>query len=431
MLAERAALAYALVSCDLRLYPRRVFLAFFPTKNRPFGADTLRSLNEAAQIYAQRKETIPVRDRAFYEVLLADAHEVGGFLQRLLQSETFEPESVIKEAFQIAEKHLRLRLGLPWERLPISIHDTYPPPMDWQDTYAFTARHRISDQVGPGIYYKRDHLFPGLVEIATIHENIHVATPAPGQLHSLDNGIADFLAFAIYFDERRDPVAIRAYRDYLLEVSPTLCEYPIYFRAVLSLVQQLGMRGLLRLLRVRMGRPDSVDWHGLLEACRAGKIELADIPEADEVGNPAGFDELEEAALRAGAIGSYPDVLLVVSPLAYLVMNEIRTSGPIPNEAIRGRLRLDNRDFEEARAELIDFRLINSSVVSAGELLYVKPKDNFIASDALSVLGSRAVRVAPEVSVSAASVLKSLSHGFHTYAVAGPAVGPRDDENVR
>lgn len=427
MLAERAALAYALVSCELRLYPRRVLLAFFPYKDRPFGLATLQSFRETAQTYSRRKAKAPARERAFYELLLADAHDVALFLDKLLKADSYEPESAISDSLQIAERHLRLRLGLPWKRLPTSIHDSYPAPMSWQDTYAFTVHQEISDDLGPGIYYKRDHLFPGLVEIATIHENVHVATPGRGQFHSLDNGIADFLAFTIYFHERNDSIAIRAYRDYLLEVSPTLCEYPMYFRAVASLIQQLGMRGLLRLLRARMGRADGIDWHGLLEACRNGKIKLADIPEAEEVGNPEGFDQLQEAALRAGAVGSYPDVVMTVSPLAYLVLNEIRTSGPVPNDAIRRRLQLENRDYEEACAELVDCRLINSSVETARELLYVRPTDHFIASDALAILGPRAVRAAPEATDAAASVLRSLSREFHTQAIAGAAVGARGD----
>jgi hypothetical protein len=124
--------------------------------------------------------------------------------------------------------------------------------------------------------------------------------------------------------------------------------------------------------------------------------------------------------LRVTSAARYPRIFLTVSPEAYLSLMEIAKDGPMSVASLATRRKLSSAEVRAACGELVDARLVTSRAADAGQVLFMKPQDNFVASNTLALLGPDSVRVAPPASAHGSGMpIARMSRSLYTYAIDG------------
>jgi hypothetical protein len=349
MIAEQAAFNYALLKTDTALYPRGVFGRYVRLSDDGYGPHSVERLRaEIARCRAQAQGERG-QARAFLELLADDATKATAFLERSSFDE-FDATALVEEYTAVAEEYYLRRLSLAWSRVVPAIVQQFPPPFDSRDWFAFAA---TSDPFPVGIFYLHRHMMPGVVQLATLHENVHFAAMGPGGYYRyFDEGIANLLAYVVYYHHTGDLGGVSTFHTFLDEIN-VLYAYPPMVRIMASLVSQVGMRGLYALIRWRVTAPERVDWHRVLVACRAGRLDASMWPAHEDDRVPAAVDDLQTAADKVIGLICFPEQA-PISPIAYQVLDALYSAGTMPLAEVRSRWNLSEAELTEVLAELRD-----------------------------------------------------------------------------
>ena len=195
---------------------------------------------------------------------------------------------------------------------------------------------------------------PGVAALATLHENVHHAAPATdGYLRYFDEGIANLLAYVIYYHHTNDLDAVRVFHAFLDEIN-VLYAYPPMVRIMASLIQQVGMDGLYRFNLQRINAPERLDWATVLDSVRAGQIDLADLPGVEaNLPVPAFVADFDTSSRRVLALILFPERALV-SPVAYQLFVSLCEEGEIALSEIQRRWNLTASGLSAILAQLQD-----------------------------------------------------------------------------
>ena len=362
MLAERAAFSYALLRTSSALYPRMVFRQRFQLTDDDFSAATVERICASIDGYAQQSTTASGQERAFLQLLVDDARVAVKYLeQHADELGAYEPERVIAEYTDVAEDYLSKRLGLGWHRQCSVVVEHYPPPFEDADWFAVAGASGMPTASVAGIHFLRRHMAPIVTALATLHENVHHGTRGPGGYHRyFDEGIANFLAYTMYYDRTRDLDGVRLFHTFLDELN-VLYAYPPMLRVLAAMHQQVGLTGLLRLIRWRAETPDQVDWTDILRQTRAGALQIPAFPgTSDEAPLPS----LDASAAKVCTVITFPEKALV-SPVAFLVFESVCERGSVPLDEIRATWGLSQSALDGVVAELADHFVWN---VTDGQL---------------------------------------------------------------
>jgi hypothetical protein len=322
-ISEKAAFNYALLSSPVALYPRSLFQQYFPLTDADFSADTLVRLAEKLERYREQERQARGQDKAFLQLLTQDVEKALQFLQTTDLS-GFDVMGTIEAYYDVVKEYYPGRLKLSWRQRSPYVVDQYPAPA--QDANWFASSNVPG---GPregypeGVYYLRRHMMPGVVEMATLHENVHHlglgSDDHPGDyFRFFDEGCANFLAYLVYYHKNRNLTPIQLYRTFLQEINTDLYETPPFDRIMASLIHQVGMIGLYRLILRRLkDHGMQVEWKALLRAIASGQLTIEPLPgEPTDAELPPIVHELQEGADKMIALIAYPERVLM-SPLAY------------------------------------------------------------------------------------------------------------------
>ncbi|MFN8475348.1 MAG: hypothetical protein U0822_24405 [Anaerolineae bacterium] len=356
MLSEKAAFIYALLRTPTALYPRSLFQSLFPLTDADYSPDTLTRLAAKVDEYREREAGARGQAKAFLQLVVADADNALAFLKTdpLAGWDVME---TIEAYYEVVADYYVDRLNLGWTCNPPVVVDTYPPPAENEDWFAVSSVPGGPRPGYPqGVYFLRRYMMPGVAELATLHENTHhFGTGSKGKggyYRYFDEGIANFIAYIVYYHKNGDLAPIQLYRTFLQEVNTTLYEYPNFDRILASIVHQVGMTGLYRLIRRRLDDASSVDWQDVLCQTAAGRLRVArrsSEPPDDEL--PPTVSELQAGAYLMVSVISYPERMLM-SPATYLTYDRINREGPLPRSAIQDRWQMTADEAEAVYREL-------------------------------------------------------------------------------
>ncbi len=358
MISEKAAFTYALLSTPTALYPRSIFQRYFPLTDAAYGPDTVQRLSGSlAQIQA-REQQAQGQEKAFLQLLIQGVESALAFLPTANLS-AFDVMGTIEAYYDVVKEYYPGRLKLAWRQRPPYIVDQYPEPA--QDANWF-ASSNVPGGPRPGypegVYFLRRHMMPGVVEMATLHENVHHLglgnDDVPGDYYRFfDEGCANFLAYLVYYHKNRNLAPIQLYRTFLQEINTDLYETPSFDRIMASLIQQVGTAGLYRLIlrRLKAGGTQ-VDWPGLLKAAAAGQLKVDPLPgEPSDAELPPTVHELQEGADKMIGLIAYPERMLM-SPLAYLAYDAMCRAGSLSVPDFRANWRVPQAEAEVVIQEL-------------------------------------------------------------------------------
>lgn len=334
MISEKAAFNYALLSKPVALYPRSMFQEYFTLTDADYSSDTLRRLKAQLAPYQSQAQAAQGQEKAFLTLLVRGAESAISFLENTDLS-TFSVSGSIEAFFEVVQDYYQNRLGLAWRQRPFFVVDRYPEP-------AQNANWFASSNVpgGPrpgypeGVYFLRRHMMPGVAEMGTLHENVHHLGMGSDDVEGdyfrfFDEGCCNFLAYLVYYHHTGDMAHVRLYRTFLQEINTDLYEDPPFDRIIASLVQQVGVTGLYRLMTRRIKDRTSMDWLAILKATAAGEMKVEPQPgEPADADLPPILQELQPIAERVIAMISYPDRMLL-SPMAYLAFEQMSRDGSV------------------------------------------------------------------------------------------------------
>ncbi len=356
VLSEKAAFIYALLRTPTALYPRSLFQTLFPLTDADYGPDTLARLTAKVDEYREREAGAQGQAKAFLQLVIADADAALAFLKTDSLA-GWDVMATIEAYYEVVEDYYVHRLQLGWTRNPPVVVDTYPPPAQDEDWFA------VSNVPGgprpgypQGVYFLRRYMMPGVAELATLHENTHhFGTGSRGKggyYRYFDEGIANFIAYLVYYHKNGDLAPIQLYRTFLQEVNTTLYEYPNFDRILASIVHQVGVTGLYRLVRRRLDDVTSVDWQDILRQTAAGQLRVERRPtEPPDDELPPTVHELQAGAERMVSVITYPERMLM-SPATYLTYDRISREGPLPRSAIQDRWGMSAAEADAVYREL-------------------------------------------------------------------------------
>jgi hypothetical protein len=357
MISEKAAFTYALLSTPVALYPRSIFQDYFPLTDAAYDSDTLRRLIETLAKYQERERHATGQDKAFLQLLIQGVEGALSFLKTTNLS-NFDLMATIEAYYKVVSDYYPGRLGLEWRYRPPFVVDRYPEPA--QDANWF-ASSNVPGGPRPGypegIYFLRRHMMPAVAELATLHENVHHLglgnDDIPGDYYRFfDEGCANFLAYLVHYHKNRNLDAIRLYRTFLQEINTDLYESPSFDRIMASLIHQVGMTGLYRLILRRLRDASLVDWKGLLQATAAGQMKVEPQPgEPTDSALPSIIHEMQEGANKLIAIITYPNRVLM-SPLAYLAYDWMCRVGSLSVADLQTTWQLSAQEVEAVIQEL-------------------------------------------------------------------------------
>ena len=361
MIGEKAAFVYALLRTPTSLYPRSIFQTYFPLTDADFGPDTLPRLSAKLDEYRERERAARGQTKAFFELLIEDADNALTYLKNS-DLASFDLMATIESYYEVAQDYYRDRLGLGWTRNPPFVVDYYPPPSQNEDWFAVSGVPGGPRPGYPqGIYFLRRYMMPCVAELATLHENTHhFGTGSRGKggyYRYFDEGLANFVAYLVYYHKNLDFDAVRVYRAFLQEVNTNLYEYPNFDRIMASLVHQVGAVGLYRLIKRRLDDVTTVDWQDLLRQTAAGRARVErrpDEPPDDEL--PPTVHEMQAGASQMVSMIAYPERMLM-SPIAYLTYDHICREGPVSIDAIQDAWLMTAEEAQVVYRELADVYL--------------------------------------------------------------------------
>jgi hypothetical protein len=182
-------------------------------------------------------------------------------------------------------------------------------------------------------------MMPGVVELATLHENAHhVGIGSKGRggyIRYFDEGCCNFLAYLIYFHKRQEMGAVGLYRSFLQEINTELYEHPSFDRIMASIVSQIGLAGVYQLLIRRLEAPESIDWRAVLCLARRGELRTAPwIRALQGIALPPVLEEMQHGANQIVAMINSPDPVQM-SPIAYLAFDRMCQAGSLSCEELR------------------------------------------------------------------------------------------------
>src|SRR5262249_31739253 len=115
----------------------------------------------------------------------------------------------------------------------------------------------------------------------------------------------------------------------------------------------VGVRGLYALIRWRVTAPERVDWHRVLVACRAGRLDASMWPAHEDDRVPAAVDDLQTAADKVIGLICFPEQA-PISPIAYQVLDALYAAGTMRLAEVRSRWNLSEAELTDVLAELRD-----------------------------------------------------------------------------
>lgn len=357
-ISEKAAFNYALLSSPVALYPRSLFQRYFLLTDADFTAETLTRIGATLARYQEQERQAQGQDKAFLQLLIQGVESALDFLKTKDLS-GFDVMGTIEAYYDVVKEYYPGRLKLSWRQRPPFVVDQYPEPA--QDANWFASSNVPG---GPregypeGVYYLRRHMMPGVVEMGTLHENVHHLglgnDDVPGDYYRFfDEGCANFLAYLVYYHKNRDLRPIQLYRTFLQEINTDLYEAPSFDRIMAALIQQVGMTGLYRLILRRLKENGTqVDWKGLLQATAAGQLKVEPLlGEPSDAELPSIVHELQEGADKLVAMITYPDRVLM-SPVAYLAYDRMCREGSLAVADLRAAFGLSTPEVETIIREL-------------------------------------------------------------------------------
>jgi hypothetical protein len=357
MISEKAAFNYALLSRPVALYPRSIFQDYFPLTEADYSPDTLNHLQARLTEYREQEQDAEGQNKAFLCLLIQGVESTISFLENTDFSD-FDAMRSIETYYGVVQDYYQNRLGLAWIQRAPYIVNQYPEPA--QDANWF-ASSNVPGGPRPGypegVYFLRRHMMPGVVELATLHENVHHLglgnDDVPGDYYRFfDEGCANFLAYLVYYHHNRSLEAVRLYRAFLQEINTDLYESPSFDRIMASLIQQVGMVGLYRLITRRIKDRTSVDWRGILEATAAGQLKVEPQPgEPVDADLPPVLSEMQTGADKIIAQIIYPERMLM-SPLAYLTYDQMCRVGTVSVDELRAKWHVSVQALEAMIEEL-------------------------------------------------------------------------------
>jgi len=375
-LTELAAVRYALASGSALNQPRRAVLDLIRPALRPVSVSvrTGGSVLGVARELAERAAAASTGERLGLHYLIRDIEAVADAVGAICD-EGYSPDQAVEQYREIARRALGERLRFPHQAKQHLIVKTFSPPHDQADFFAASGRDCI--------YLKRDHLFPGLTELATLHENVHCAIRGQGYIPWFDEGVADLLAYLIYTEQTGDASAIRIYRTYLTELTPTQSWYPAFDRTLATLVL-IGWQSLLfSLIGARLRDPASVDWSSIPRLLMRGRPldEIRDKCFPDLlVGNYEFFADRTVQRVLAAILA--PEGFIAIGPVAYAILERALAEGDLPVSWARSDLALDSPTCETALQELADAQL---AVSNRGRLVPLAGASELVASGMVRV----------------------------------------------
>lgn len=375
-LTELAAVRYALASRSALNQPRRAVLDLIRPTLRPVSVSvrTGGSVLGVARELAERAAAAAAGERLGLHYLIRDIEAVADAVGAICD-ESYSPDQAVEQYREIARRALGERLRFPHQAKQHLIVKTFAPPHDQADTFAASGRDCI--------YLKRDHLFPGLTELATLHENVHSAIRGQGYIPWFDEGVADLLAYLIYTEQTGDSSAIRIYRTYLTELTPTQSWYPAFDRTLATLVL-IGWQSLLfSLIGARLRDPAGVDWSSIPRLLMRGRPldEIRDKCFPDlVVGNYEFFADRTVQRVLAAILA--PEGFIAIGPVAYAILERALAEGDLPVSWARSDLALDSPTCETALQELADAQL---AVANRGRLVPIAGAAELVASGMVRV----------------------------------------------
>jgi hypothetical protein len=357
IISEKAAFNYALLSVPVALYPRSLFQHYFPLSDADYSPATLAHLKEQLVQYQTQVHQLRGPDQALLQLVIQGADSALEFLQAADLS-GFDVMGSIEGYFDVVKEYYPGRLQLAWRQRSPYVVEQYPEPA--QDANWF-ASSNVPGGPRPGypegVYYLRRHMMPGVTELATLHENVHHLglgnDDIPGDYYRFfDEGCANFLAYLVFYHKNGDFGPVRLYRTFLQEINTDLYETPSFDRIMASLIHQVGMTGLYRLILRRLRSADSIDWPGLLQATAAGELTIEPLPdEPPDSELPPVLHELQEGANKMIAMITYPDRVLM-SPLAYLAYDQMCREGSLKVADLQAMWQLTPAETEAVVQEL-------------------------------------------------------------------------------
>lgn len=357
MISEKAAFNYALLSKPVTLYPRSIFQDYFTLTNADYSPDTLNRLKARLSEYRDQIPDVKGQKKAFLTLLVQGTESALSFLGTTDLS-TFSVMGSIEAYYEVVQDYYQNRLGLAWRQRAPYIVDQYPEPA--QDANWF-ASSNVPGGPRPGypegVYFLRRHMMPGVVELATLHENVHHLGLGNDDVEGdyyrfFDEGCANFLAYLVYYHHTQDIDPVRLYRTFLQEINTDLYEDPSFDRIMASLIQQVGLTGLYRLITRRIKDRTSVDWPEILRATAAGELRVEALPgEPPDADLPPILHELQAGADKMIAQITYPERMLM-SPLAYLTYDQMCREGKVNVDELRDKWRPSPATLESMIEEL-------------------------------------------------------------------------------
>ncbi|HXV43681.1 MAG TPA: hypothetical protein VEC96_11515 [Anaerolineae bacterium] len=289
-----------------------------------YGPETLARLTETLARYQEQEDQARGQDKAFLQLLIQGVESVLSFLNTTNLA-GFDVMGTIEDYYDVVKEYYPGRLQLTWRQRSPYVVDQYPEPAHDANWFASSNVPGGPREGYPeGVYYLRRHMMPGVVEMATLHENVHHLglgnDDVPGDyFRFFDEGCANFLAYLVYYHKNRNLQPVQLYRTFLQEINTDLYETPSFDRIMASLIHQVGMAGLYRLILRRLKENGThVDWKGLLRTIAAGQLQVEPLPgEPADAELPSVVHELQEGADKMIALIAYPERVLM-SPLAYL-----------------------------------------------------------------------------------------------------------------
>lgn len=370
-LTELAAVRYALAGKPALNQPRSVILELVKPMLKPVPVSVRTGgsvLDVARELEAKAAAADPVT-RVALRYQIRDIEALSTAVNTICD-EGYSPDQAVEQYREIARKAMAERFRFPFQAKPHQIMKNFPPPNDRSDFFGYSGRD--------GIYLKRDHLFPGLTELAVLHENVHCAIRGQGYVPWFDEGVANLLAYLLYAEHTGDCSAIQVYRTYLGELSPTVYWYPEFDRVLATLVL-LGWQSLLfALIGARVRDPACVDWPAIPQLLMRGRPldEIRDKCFPDLViGNFEFFPDRIVQRVIAAILA--PARFVSLSPVAYAILERTLAEGELPVGWARGELELDNGTFEAALQELTDAYL---AVANRGRLIPTAGADKMVSN---------------------------------------------------
>lgn len=358
MISEKAAFNYALLSQPVALYPRSIFQTYFPLTDADLTADTLSRLQARLADYRAQEQAAEGPTKAFLFLLGQGAESALTFLQQTDELAQFNAMGSIEATYEVVQDYYQNRLGLAWTQRAPYIVEQYPEP-------AHEANWFASSNVpgGPrpgfpeGVYFLRRHMMPGVAELATLHENVHHIGLGSDDVEGdyfrfFDEGCANFLAYLVYYHHTQTMQPIRLYRTFLQEINTDLYEDPSFDRIMASLIHQVGLTGLYRLITRRIKNRASLDWAAILAATAAGQLTVEPLPgEPADTDLPPILQELQVGADKMIAQIIYPERMLI-SPLAYLAYEQMCRQGSVSVAELQERWQVSAAEIETVVKEL-------------------------------------------------------------------------------